>query len=92
MSNGLNYTRLRIIGPLRDRAVTQLKYLYPVLLAGEAVFAVLLFFYTDFIQTKPVWTLAILVLIVVTTLISWYTALKTKAEAWPFVLSGLALV
>ncbi len=90
--HGLNYIRLRIIGPLRDRAVTQLKFLYPVLLAGEALFAVLLFFYTDFIQTKPVWTLAILALIVVTTLMSWYTALKTKSEAWPFTLSGLALV
>jgi len=56
------------------------------------LFAVLLFFYTDFIQTKPVWTLAILALIVVTTLMSWYTALKTKSEAWPFALSGLALV
>lgn len=90
--HGLNYTRLRIDGPLRERALTQLKFLYPVLLVGEALFAVLLFFYTDFIQTKPVWTLAILVVIVLTTVVSWYTALKTKSEAWPFILSGLALV
>ena len=88
----LNYTRLRIDGKLRTRALKQLEYLYPILLAGEALFAVLLFFYTDFIQTQTVWTLSILVVIVLTTVIGWLLAIKQKMEKLPFVLSGLTLV
>lgn len=90
--HGLNYTRLRIEGDLRQRALTQLKYLYPILLVGEALFAVLLFFYTDFIQEKTVLTLTILVVIVLTTVVGWWLALKNKQEIVPFILSGLALV
>lgn len=90
--HGLNYTRLRINGKLRTRALKQLEYLYPILLAGEALFAVLLFFYTDFIQTQTVWTLSILVVIVLTTVIGWLLAIKQKMEKLPFVLSGLTLV
>lgn len=90
--HGLNYTRLRIDGKLRTRALKQLEYLYPILLAGEALFAVLLFFYTDFIQTQTVWTLSILVIIVLTTVIGWLLAIKQKMEKLPFVLSGLTLV
>lgn len=90
--HGLNYTRLRIDGKLRTRALKQLEYLYPILLAGEALFAVLLFFYTDFIQTQIVWTLSILVVIVLTTVIGWLLAIKQKMEKLPFVLSGLTLV
>lgn len=90
--HGLNYTRLRIDGKLRTRALKQLEYLYPILLAGEALFAVLLFFYTDFIQTQTVWTLSILVVIVLTTVIGWLLAIKQKMEKLPFVLSGLTLV
>ncbi|MGO2908103.1 MAG: cytochrome d ubiquinol oxidase subunit II [Leuconostoc citreum] len=90
--HGLNYTRLRIDGKLRTRALKQLEYLYPILLAGEALFAVLLFFYTDFIQTQTVWTLSILVVIVLTTVIGWLLVIKQKMEKLPFVLSGLTLV
>ena len=90
--HGLNYTRLRIDGKLRTRALKQLEYLYPILLAGEALFAVLLFFYTDFIQTQTVWKLSILVVIVLTTVIGWLLAIKQKMEKLPFVLSGLTLV
>lgn len=90
--HGLNYTRLRIDGKLRTRALKQVEYLYPILLAGEALFAVLLFFYTDFIQTQTVWTLSILVVIVLTTVIGWLLAIKQKMEKLPFVLSGLTLV
>ena len=52
----------------------------------------LLFFYTDFIQTQTVWTLSILVVIVLTTVIGWLLAIKQKMEKLPFVLSGLTLV
>jgi len=90
--HGLNYTRLRIDGKLRTRALKQLEYLYPILLAGGGLFAVLLFFYTDFIQTQTVWTLSILVVIVLTTVIGWLLAIKQKMEKLPFVLSGLTLV
>ena len=83
---------MRIDGDLRVRALTQLKVLYPLLLAGEALFAVLLFFYTDFLQTKTLWTLLILVAIVGTTLLGWYLAIAKTKEGVPFVLSGLTLV
>lgn len=90
--HGLNYSRLRIDGNVRVRASSQLKYLYPVLLAGEALFAILLFFYTDFLQTKTLLTLIILVVIVLTTVIGWFLTVKKQLEALPFVLSGLTLV
>lgn len=90
--HGLNYTRLRIIGDIRTRAMAQLKVLYPILLAGEALFAILLFFYTDFFQTKLLWTLIILVAIVLSTVISWYLTVNKKKEVFPFILSGLTLV
>ncbi|MBZ5984921.1 cytochrome d ubiquinol oxidase subunit II [Leuconostoc gelidum subsp. gasicomitatum] len=90
--HGLNYTRLRIDGPLRNRAMTQLKYLYPILLAGEALFAVLLFFYTDFIQTKTILMLILLLTLVLTTVIGWVLAVKRQQEIVPFILSGLTLI
>ncbi|CAK8053604.1 cytochrome d ubiquinol oxidase subunit II [Eupransor demetentiae] len=90
--HGLNFTRLRIDGDMRGRAAEQLKFAYPTLLAGEAIFAVLLFFYTDFFQDKLIATLAILVVIVLTTLLGWYLTVIRKAEGWPFILSGLTLV
>ncbi|MGO3488947.1 MAG: cytochrome d ubiquinol oxidase subunit II [Leuconostoc carnosum] len=89
--HGLNYTRLRIEGKIQQRALTQLRYLYPVLLAGEVVFAVLLFFYTDFYQTKAMWTIIILAFIVLITVSGWYIALKKQHEIIPFILSGLSL-
>ena len=90
--HGLNYTRLRIDGKLRQRALVQLKYLYPVLLVGEALFAVLLYFYTDFIQTKTIQILALLIILVITTLIGWFLAIKKQQEIAPFILSGFALM
>jgi len=77
---------------LRQRALTQLKYLYPILLAGEALFAVLLFFYTDFIQTKTILMLILLVTLVLTTVIGWVLAVQKRQEIVPFILSGLALI
>lgn len=50
--HGLNYTRLRIDGDLRVRALTQLKVLYPLLLAGEALFAVCYFSTLIFCKQK----------------------------------------
>ncbi|WEV54882.1 cytochrome d ubiquinol oxidase subunit II [Leuconostocaceae bacterium ESL0723] len=90
--HGLNYTRIRIDGEMRYRVVKQLKVLYPLLVAGEAVFAVLLFFYTNFIQTKPVATIIILALIVATTVCGWWLTIAKDREVLPFVASGLTLV
>ncbi|WP_220740284.1 cytochrome d ubiquinol oxidase subunit II [Leuconostoc miyukkimchii] len=90
--HGLNYTRLRIDGELRVRALAQLKYLYPTLLAGEALFAILVYFYTDFFQTRTVITVIIVLLIVVTTVIGWFLAVKKQQEMLPFILSGLTLI
>jgi cytochrome d ubiquinol oxidase subunit II len=75
---------------MRNRAYNQLKILYPLLLAGEALFAVLSYFYTDFFAKKPILTILILGLIVVTTIISWLMALK-KREGIAFISSGLIL-
>lgn len=52
----------------------------------------MLFFYTDFLQTKTLWTLLILVAIVGTTVLGWYLAIGKTKEGVPFVLSGLTLV
>jgi cytochrome d ubiquinol oxidase subunit II len=89
--HGLNFTRLKVTGEMRNRALAQLKWLYPVLLGGEVVFAVLSYFYTDFIQIKPVLSILILGLIVVFTLLSWFFA-SQKREGFAFILSGLILV
>lgn len=89
--HGLNFTRLKIEGDQSKRALTQLKFAYPLLLAGEALFAVLTYFMTDLFQNNPVWEFIICPLIVVTTLISWYAAFHKKT-AVSFITSGLIMV
>lgn len=89
--HGLNFTRLKIEGKITTRATAQLKLLYPVLLAGEVLFAILLFFYTDFIQTKPLLTVILLAILVVMTLLGWYSTYH-NGKTFPFLLSGFGLV
>lgn len=90
--HGLNYMRLKLHnGSLVQRAIAQLKVLYPVLLAGEVAFAVTLYIYTDFFTNKPMITLAMLVVIVALTLAAWYTNIKGR-EGWSFLALGLAIV
>lgn len=90
--HGLNYLRLKVeFGELHDRIQKQLKVLYPVLLAGEVVFAITLAVYTDFLTKKPVITLAFLAVIVVLTLVAWATGLK-RSNVWSFIALGLTII
>ncbi|MDR0899061.1 MAG: cytochrome d ubiquinol oxidase subunit II [Lactobacillaceae bacterium] len=88
--HGLNFTKLKVEGRLYDVATKQLKFAYPLLIAGEALFAVLTFFMTDLFQNNPVWEFIICPVIVVTTLLSWFASAKGK-EGFAFVTSGLIL-
>jgi cytochrome d ubiquinol oxidase subunit II len=90
--HGLNYLRLKVEeGPLHDRIQGQLKFLYPVLMVGEVAFAVTLFIFTDFFETKPLITLAFLAAIVALSLVAWATGLK-RSNVWSFVALGLVIV
>ncbi|WP_099974059.1 cytochrome d ubiquinol oxidase subunit II [Lactobacillus terrae] len=88
--HGLNFIRLRMEGPLRERARSLNKVLYPILFAGEVVFAILVFFQTDFFDKRPISSLIITLLIVVFSLIGYWGVLKDH-EGWSFVGSGLSL-
>ncbi|MFD1417539.1 cytochrome d ubiquinol oxidase subunit II [Companilactobacillus keshanensis] len=88
--HGLNFIRLRLDGPLRDRARDLNKIVYPILFAGEVVFAILVFFQTDFFTKRFTSSLLITVLIVVFSLLGYYGVLKNK-EGWSFAGSGLSL-
>ncbi|WP_125713265.1 cytochrome d ubiquinol oxidase subunit II [Companilactobacillus kedongensis] len=88
--HGLNFIRLRLDGPLRDRARALNKIVYPILFAGEVVFAVLVFFQTDFFTKRFGSSLLITVLIVAFSLLGYYGVLKNK-EGWSFAGSGLSL-
>ncbi|AKP67723.1 cytochrome C oxidase assembly protein [Companilactobacillus ginsenosidimutans] len=88
--HGLNFLRLRMEGPIRDRARQLNKVLYPILFAGEVVFALLVIFQTDFFTKKPVSTTIIILFIVLFSLLGYYGVLKDR-EGWSFVGSGLSL-
>ncbi|MCH4171231.1 MAG: cytochrome d ubiquinol oxidase subunit II [Lactobacillus sp.] len=88
--HGLNFIRLKIDGNLRDRARNLVEKLYWVLFAGEVVFAILLFIFTDFFKERPISTLLLLVLIVALSAISMYCAYADH-EGWGFITSGLTL-
>lgn len=89
--HGLNFIRLKTIGDIRGRAAKVSKMLYPVLLAGEVVFAILVYVYTDFFQDKPVWTVILLAVIVIATVISYIATIK-DVEVLSFITSGVNLV
>ncbi|MDR3191241.1 MAG: cytochrome d ubiquinol oxidase subunit II [Lactobacillaceae bacterium] len=90
--HGLNYIQLKIHPSAMNKVVQQqVKVLYPVLLLGEVAFAVTLFIYTDFFQTKLVATLAMLVVIVLVSVLAWVTAL-TRKQGFAFILTGLAII
>lgn len=89
--HGLNFIRIKTIGDIRTRAAKVSKVLYPVLLAGEVVFAILVYVYTDFFQTKPVLTTLLLAVIVVATVISYIATIK-DIELLSFITSGINLV
>lgn len=88
--HGLNYVRLTTSGILRERAENLNRFLYPILFVGEVVFALLVFFQTDFFQNKLVSSTIITLLIVVMSLLGAWGVYKHH-EAWSLAGSGLSL-
>lgn len=89
--HGLNYLALKTTGPVRERARNYAKLLYWVLYAGLFVFALLLYFQTDFFDRHFAVTLGLLVLIVALTVAANAGVIKKK-EMVAFLASGLTLV
>ncbi|MGY5339613.1 cytochrome d ubiquinol oxidase subunit II [Levilactobacillus spicheri] len=89
--HGLNFIRLKTEGGLRDRARAWNRILYPVLFAGEVVFAILLYFSTDFFTKKPLSTTLIVVFLVIVTALAYWGVLGNH-EWLSFVGSGLSLI
>ncbi|MBP2099453.1 cytochrome d ubiquinol oxidase subunit II [Enterococcus rivorum] len=89
--HGLNYITLKTEGPIRERARNYASLLYWVLYVGLVVFAVLLYFNTDFFDNHFVVTLLLVALIVVLTVIANVGVFKKK-EMLAFLASGLTLV
>ncbi|KRN23339.1 cytochrome d ubiquinol oxidase subunit II [Lacticaseibacillus camelliae] len=88
--HGLNFIRLKTTGPLRARARQYNQVLSWVLYAGEVVFALLVFFFTDFFAKRPISTTLIILLIVCAAVIQHYGVLKDK-ELVSFIGSGMGL-
>ena len=90
--HGINFLRLRIDDPeLSKRAANLNEKLYLVAYLGEIVFALLIFFQTDFFKLRPISSTIITLLIVVLTAWSDIALIKNK-QAAAFVTSGLTLV
>lgn len=89
--HGLNYITLKTEGPIRERARNYASFLYWVLYAGLVVFAILLYFNTDFFENNFMLTLLLVVLIVLLTVIASIGVFKKK-EMLAFLASGLTLV
>lgn len=89
--HGLNYIALKTLGPVRERARNYAQLFYGVLYVGLVVFAVLLFFKTDFFDRHLLSTLLLLVGIVALTVIANIAVVK-KRELVAFLASGLTMV
>lgn len=89
--HGLNYITLKTEGPIRERARNYASFLYWLLYVGLVVFAVLLYFKTDFFDNHFVLTLLLVGLIVALTVIANIGVFKKK-EMLAFLASGLTLV
>lgn len=89
--HGLNYIALKTVGAVQERAKNYAACLYWVLYVGEVVFALLLFFMTDFLAVHPVGTILMLVLIVAFSVLAHVGVFKGR-ELLAFISSGLTLV
>lgn len=89
--HGLNYISLKTEGKVREHARNYAKLLYYVLYVGLVVFAVLLYFKTDFFDKHFVVTLALVVAIVLLTIFANVSVFKEK-ELAAFLASGLTLI
>lgn len=88
--HGLNFIRLKTEGPIRERARQWNARLSWVLYAGEVVFALLVFWYTDFFTARPLSTTFIILLIVASAILGHVGALKNN-ELLSFIGTGLGL-
>lgn len=89
--HGLNYIALKTLGDIRERARNYAAFLYWVLYTGLVVFAILLFFQTDFFQVRPVGTLITVALIVCFAVLGHIATFKGN-EMLAFISSGLTMV
>lgn len=89
--HGLNYIALKTVGAIRERARNYAEFLYWVLYAGLVVFALLLFFNTDFFAVHPLGT-SVTVLAIVFFAILGHVATFKGNEMLAFISSGLTMV
>lgn len=89
--HGLNYIALKTDGPIRARAKNYAKLLYWVLYVGLVVFAILMYFNTDFFEKNFLVTLLLVLAIVILTVIANVSVFKDK-EMIAFIASGLTLI
>lgn len=89
--HGLNYLGLKTTGDVRERAHAWSKKLYYLLFAGEVLFAVLMFFYTDFFVVHPVSTVVLLAVIVGLSVFA-LKSVYSRHEGKAFIASGLTFV
>lgn len=89
--HGLNYIALKTVGAIRERARNYAEFLYWVLYAGLVVFALLLFFNTDFFAVHPLGT-GVTVLAIVFFAILGHVATFKGNEMLAFISSGLTMV
>ncbi len=89
--HGLNYISLKTEGPVREHARNYAKLLYYVLYVGLVLFAVLMYFQTDFFAKNAVLTTVLVVAIVLLTIFANVSVFKEK-ELAAFLASGLTLV
>ncbi|MFR4287152.1 MAG: cytochrome d ubiquinol oxidase subunit II [Enterococcus italicus] len=89
--HGLNYISLKTEGPVREHARNYAKLLYYVLYVGLVLFAVLMYFQTDFFAKNAVLTTVLVVVIVLLTIFANVSVFKEK-ELAAFLASGLTLV
>lgn len=89
--HGLNYIALKTVGAIRERARNYAEFLYWILYAGLVVFALLLFFNTDFFAVHPLGT-SVTVLAIVFLAILGHVATFKGNEMLAFISSGLTMV
>ena len=89
--HGLNYITLKTKGVISDRAQNYAHALYWVLYVGEVIFALLLFFQTDFLKVHPILTLICLALIVGFSDAAHVSTFKNK-QGTALTFSGLTLI
>lgn len=89
--HGLNYIALKTVGAIRERARNYAEFLYWVLYVGLVVFALLLFFETDFFTVHPIGT-SLTVLAIVVFAVLGHAATFKGNEMLAFISSGLTMV